>query len=597
MMVVGQLFLLMLVGLVLTDTEEYGDSSREPYSYKYNVADLKTNNNYQVAESGDPSIVTGSYRIALPDGRIQVVTYEVNGANGFDAKVTYEGTARYPDTSAGYKPSPYGPPEPVRPGEKKFKRQLNISPKPDQGVRVSSNRVPKSSSIFENNQKVNTGRPFRISTQVDQIRSGLLDVPSDQHVSQLKKKKLGKKVHTYETLFKKDLTKSLKQKQPKATNKPYEEEKEIERDEFEDTVYSPQAEPLSLRQNIPSTKTNELRGNAKDQLTYDLHLTNTKQDSADVLEVVGIKEVNLLNFSKSSKENPAADTPNTGTTIIHIADTTTPIYHEKSDRNNEIKAAKKYSPELISFDLLEDVFDEVKDITTNKIKRKVYKYVKNKEERKVDTFVKKDQLNFLGSSEKPKLTYQTKFDESAAQQIYKSKINWGEVNTKNSDSVENIESRSLPDRTTTEKVFSHEEVHTEKDTTENDKTQQLQRYNEGEKEKLNVMAHGFGQHKEESVDPDKITPLYKNLSGYPKNVRNQVHLPPLIIIEETSGQTKKQKKIIDNEAKIHLDPKLNSAVNTSKLMRVPKEMFRDRNNKEYISNSPSSQVQLANKDN
>ena len=32
---------------------------------------------YQVSESGDPDTVRGSYRISLPDGRVQTVTYEV----------------------------------------------------------------------------------------------------------------------------------------------------------------------------------------------------------------------------------------------------------------------------------------------------------------------------------------------------------------------------------------------------------------------------------------------------------------------------------------------------------------------------------------
>ena len=65
----------------------------------------------------------GEYRVDLPDGRTQIVTYQVNGDSGFIADVRYEGEATYADyrpaahAAPAYKPAPkpvYKPaPKPV----------------------------------------------------------------------------------------------------------------------------------------------------------------------------------------------------------------------------------------------------------------------------------------------------------------------------------------------------------------------------------------------------------------------------------------------------------------------------------------------------
>lgn len=39
----------------------------------------------------------GEYRVQLPDGRTQIVTYTADWRTGFHADVRYEGTATYPD--------------------------------------------------------------------------------------------------------------------------------------------------------------------------------------------------------------------------------------------------------------------------------------------------------------------------------------------------------------------------------------------------------------------------------------------------------------------------------------------------------------------
>nr|XP_026484171.1 cuticle protein 7-like [Vanessa tameamea] len=84
-----------------------------PFDFAYAVNE--DGNDYSHNAKSDGDVTRGEYRIALPDGRTQIVKYTADWKNGFNAEVTYEGEARYPDQPTGGYPSsgpgqPYVPP-------------------------------------------------------------------------------------------------------------------------------------------------------------------------------------------------------------------------------------------------------------------------------------------------------------------------------------------------------------------------------------------------------------------------------------------------------------------------------------------------------
>merc|ERR1711997_1119887 len=85
------------------------DESPKPYAFQYGVADDYSGANFNAQETADGKAVSGSYRVHLPDGRVQTVTYTADHYNGFIADVKYEGTAAYPEYKPSYKPAPYHP--------------------------------------------------------------------------------------------------------------------------------------------------------------------------------------------------------------------------------------------------------------------------------------------------------------------------------------------------------------------------------------------------------------------------------------------------------------------------------------------------------
>merc|ERR1739838_1062337 len=86
------------------------------YAYNYAVKDDYSGSIFSQQESRDNYNAAGSYSVNLPDGRVQIVTYSVNGDGGYVADVKYEGEAIYADVPA-YNPAPapvYKPaPKPV----------------------------------------------------------------------------------------------------------------------------------------------------------------------------------------------------------------------------------------------------------------------------------------------------------------------------------------------------------------------------------------------------------------------------------------------------------------------------------------------------
>merc|ERR1712025_9667 len=72
-----------------------------PFSYNYAVNDDYSGSAFTASESDDGLRArSGSYSVALPDGRTQTVTYSTDDVNGYVADVSYEGVPSYPQTTA-----------------------------------------------------------------------------------------------------------------------------------------------------------------------------------------------------------------------------------------------------------------------------------------------------------------------------------------------------------------------------------------------------------------------------------------------------------------------------------------------------------------
>ena len=85
-----------------------------PFAYEYGVKDEYSGAYFAKQETQDDyGVVHGEYRVALPDGRTQIVTYTADHENGYIADVKYEGEPHYEPYVAPKHPAPYHAPKPA----------------------------------------------------------------------------------------------------------------------------------------------------------------------------------------------------------------------------------------------------------------------------------------------------------------------------------------------------------------------------------------------------------------------------------------------------------------------------------------------------
>jgi len=78
----------------------------KPFVYEYGGVDYNGQGFHKAESQDEYGVVQGEYRVELPDGRTQIVTYHADHENGFVADVKYEGEAK----PYVHEPKPYKPP-------------------------------------------------------------------------------------------------------------------------------------------------------------------------------------------------------------------------------------------------------------------------------------------------------------------------------------------------------------------------------------------------------------------------------------------------------------------------------------------------------
>merc|ERR1712083_698615 len=66
----------------------------KPFAYQYGGVDSQGLESSKVENQGEDGVVRGEYRVQLPDGRTQIVSYTADEEHGYQAEVRYEGEAR-----------------------------------------------------------------------------------------------------------------------------------------------------------------------------------------------------------------------------------------------------------------------------------------------------------------------------------------------------------------------------------------------------------------------------------------------------------------------------------------------------------------------
>ncbi|XP_070490981.1 cuticle protein 21-like [Chironomus tepperi] len=64
-----------------------------PFDFQYAVNEIDTTNqnvDFAHTSNSDGDVTKGEYKVALPDGRLQVVKYTADWKNGYNAEITYE---------------------------------------------------------------------------------------------------------------------------------------------------------------------------------------------------------------------------------------------------------------------------------------------------------------------------------------------------------------------------------------------------------------------------------------------------------------------------------------------------------------------------